>query len=330
MEIKLYNADCLEKMKDIDDKSVDMILADLPYGTTACKWDTIIPFEPLWEQYNRIIKDNGAIVLTASQPFTSALVMSNPDMFRYSWVWEKEQGVNFLSAKKNPMRVHEDVLVFYLDEAEVKGRSKKFTELRDYFNFELRKSGLSSKEIKKILGNDMGGHYFTTGIQWTLPTLENYTKLQTTGYFSEKWEILKEKYNLIATNCKIQYFPQMEGGKPYISGKGNSGQVTGSVIKTQTKNSGTRYPRSIIKIKREVGLHPTQKPVALMEYLIKTYTNEGDLVLDNVMGSGTTGVACKNTGRNFIGIELDKDYFEIAKKRINYIKEYILVEKPDK
>ena len=227
---KIYNEDCLEGMKRIPDKSIDMILCDLPYGTTACKWDSIIPFEPLWGQYERVIKDNGAIVLTASQPFTTVLINSNIKRFRYSWIWEKEQGVNFLMAKKQPLKVHEDICVF----------SKKQTV----------------------------------------------------------------------------YNPQMTEGKPYISGKGDSGEVTGRVKKVQTKNNGTRYPKSVIQFKRETGLHPTQKPVELFEYLIKTYTNEGETVLDNCMGSGTTAIACINTNRNYIGFELDKHYCEIANERI--------------
>jgi len=233
-KIELMQGDCLEKMKDIPDKSVDMILCDLPYGTTACKWDTIIPFEPLWEQYNRVIKDNGAIVLFGSEPFSSALRMSNIKNYKYDWIWEKEQGANFMLCKYQPYKVHEIISVFS-----------------------------------------------------------------------------KERHN---------YFPQMTEGKPYISGKGTSGDITGNVIKIQTLNTGTRYPRSIQRFntdKAKGSKHPTQKPVALFEYLIKTYTNEGDLVLDNCMGSGTTGVACKNLNRNFIGIELDPDYFKIAEKRIN-------------
>ena len=227
---KIYNEDCLGGMKHIPDKSVDMILCDLPYGTTACKWDTIIPFEPLWAEYERIIKDNGAIVLTGSQPFTSALVMSNPDLFRYEWIWEKEQGVNFLLAKKQPMKVHENILVF--------------------------------------------------------------SRKQTT------------------------YKPQMTYGKPYISGKGDSGEVTGRVVKKQTKNNGTRYPRTVQRINRETGMHPTQKPVELFEYLIKTYTNEGETVLDNCMGSGTTAIACLNTARQYIGFELDETYHKLSLERI--------------
>jgi site-specific DNA-methyltransferase (adenine-specific) len=220
-------------MSKIDDKSVDMILCDLPYGTTACSWDTIIPFEPLWEQYERIIENNGAIVLTASQPFTTKLINSKIELFRYCWVWEKEQGVNFLMAKKQPLKVHEDVCVF--------------------------------------------------------------SKNQTV------------------------YNPQMTVGKPYLSGKGDSGEVTGKVKKIQTKNEGTRYPRSIIQFKRETGLHPTQKPVTLFEYLIRTYTNEEDLVLDNCIGSGTTAIACLNTNRNYIGFETDTAYCNIANKRIQDI-----------
>lgn len=228
---KIYLGDCLEVMKEIDDKSIDMILCDLPYGVTACKWDAVIPFEPLWEQYERIIKDNGAIVLTASQPFTTKLINSNIELFRYCWVWEKEQGVNFLMAKKQPLKVHEDICIF--------------------------------------------------------------SKQQT-------------KYN-----------PQMTKGKQYIrSDKGDSGEVTGKVKKIQTQNEGTRYPRSIIQFKRETGLHPTQKPVALFEYLIKTYTDEGDIVLDNCIGSGTTAIAALNTGRFFIGIEKEQKYYDIANKRI--------------
>ena len=231
---KVYLGDCLEVMKDIPDKSIGMILCDLPYGTTACKWDTIIPFEPLWEQYKRIIKDNGAIVLTASQPFTSALVMSNIKMFKYAWIWEKPNGTSPFKAKYMPMINGEEILVF--------------------------------------------------------------------------------------GNVKIKYNPQMEIGKPYKwNSKRSGGDASGikQTKETPIDNKGTRYPKNVLRFNQERGLHPTQKPVALFEYLIKTYTNEGDLVLDNCMGSGTTGVACKNLNRNFIGIELDAEYFKIAEKRIN-------------
>ena len=221
-------------MKSIADKSVDAIICDLPYGTTACKWDTVIPFEPLWAQYKRIIKDNGAIVLFASQPFTTALISSNINNFKYNWVWKKPQGVDPFQVKNRPLNNIEDICVF---------------------------------GIKK-------------------PT----------------------------------YIPQMEVGKPYKitrDKKERVNEVTGALMKeTTTVNDGFRYPTRILEFKQQRGLHPTQKPVDLLEYLVKTYTNQGDVVLDNCMGSGTTGVACKNLGRKFIGIEQDPTYFEIAKNRI--------------
>jgi len=218
-------------MNDLEDGSIDCIIADLPYGTTQCKWDEIIPFDALWRHYKRLIKPRGAILLTASQPFSSKLVASNPGWFRYSWIWAKNQGVNFLSVRKQPLKVHEEVLVF----------------------------GKNS------------------------PT----------------------------------YYPQMTVGTPYErKGYGTSGDVTRNAPKIGVSNTGTRYPKSIIQIKREYGLHPTQKPVALMEYLIKTYTLEGDTILDNTMGCGTTGVAALNTGRDFVGIEKDPIYFALAEERI--------------
>jgi len=238
--------DCLELMKNIPDGSVDMILADLPYGTTACKWDEVIPFEPLWEQYERVIKDNGAIVLTASQPFTSALVMSNIKAFKHSWIWQKNAGSNFGSVKYQPFKEHEDVLIF-------------------------------SKGGKKV------------------------------NYFPIMQERSESGKNRIKT--KVNYKTKTE-----VYAKSLHGEVS-------SKRPDLRYPSSVQKFNRERGFHPTQKPVALFEYLIKTYTNEGDTVLDNVMGSGTTGVACKNLNRNFIGMELDEGYFKIATERINEMSE---------
>jgi len=225
----VLQGDCLELMKDIPDKSIDMILCDLPYGTTACKWDTIIPFEPLWEQYKRIIKDNGAIVLTASQPFTSALVMSNVNGFKYSWIWNKKQTGNPFLAKYQPLKIHEDVLIF------------------------------NSKNYK----------------------------------------------------------PEMRTGKMRTKGGAKKSLLFGSHTTESVNNQ--YYPTSVIEIANERlnKLHPTQKPVALFEYLIKTYTNEGDLVLDNCAGSGTTGVACKNTNRNFILMEKEQEYIDIIKKRLD-------------
>ena len=236
--IELIHGDCLIEMRNIPDKSVDMILADLPYGTTACKWDTIIPFDKLWEQYERVIKPNGAIVLTASQPFTSALVMSNPKLFRYEWIWIKNRGSNFALANKMPIKEHESVLVFY-------------KKLPTYNPIKQQRAESGKERVKTIINPSTAS--------------ENYGGI-----------VLQE-------------------GKIYDE---------------------LRFPSSWQKFNCEVGLHPTQKPVSLFEYIIKTYSNEGELILDNCAGSGTTGVACVNTGRNFIGIELDKGYFKIAEKRI--------------
>lgn len=271
---KVYNEDCLIGMQKIKDKSIDMILCDLPYGTTQNKWDSIIPLDDfyeieinnrkiqadnleeflnktnldykdakeykkfgLWSHYNRVIKDNGAIILTSAQPFTSILINSNLKNFKYCWIWEKPNGTGHLNAKKQPLRAYEDICVFY--------------------------------------------------------------KKQCT------------------------YNPQMEEGKPY---KWNSTRGQSSSYNEHSKNDlidneGTRYPKNILKIKQERGLHPTQKPVELFEYLIKTYTNENETVLDTCMGSGTTAVASINTNRNFIGFENDKEhgYYQIIKDRIKSV-----------
>ena len=242
--IRLYKGDCLEVMKIIPDKSVDMILCDLPYGTTSCKWDTIIDLDLMWKQYNRIIKDNGAIVLTASQPFTSKLVMSNPKMFRHEWIYKKKVASNFAQAKYAPLKEHESVLVF----------SKKRA---NYFPIKEERKGGGKGRIHRTFNNN--------------------------------------KYD-----------------REYLANIKNS--------ITSTSGDDMRYPSSVQEFNNrangDTGLHPTQKPVTLLEYLIKTYTNEGEVVLDNCMGSGSTGVACVNTNRKFIGIELDEKYFDIAKKRI--------------
>lgn len=242
----VIHGDCLEEMKKIPDKSVDMILADLPYGTTACKWDTIIPFEPLWEQYKRIIKDNGAIVLTASQPFTSALVMSNPDMFKYSWIYKKRCASNFAQAKYAPMKEHEDVLVF------ANGKV-------NYYPIKEERVGSGAERVK---------HSFSDATR------------HKSGEFVGA---MSGEYNEMADELR---YPS-------------------SVQEFNNRASGDR------------GFHPTQKPVALFEYLIKTYTNEGDIVLDNCAGSGTTAIACLNTNRNYVLIEKEKEYIDIINKRIS-------------
>lgn len=236
----IYLGDCLKVMKDIEDKSIDMILCDLPYGTTRCKWDSIIDLDKLWQQYCRIIKDNGVIVLFAQTPFDKVLGTSNLEMLRYEWIWEKTQATGHLNAKKMPLKAHENILVFY-------------------------------KKLPVYNPQKTDGH----------PPVNSYTKY-------------------IATQNNTEIYGDLS---KEISGGGNT----------------ERYPRSIQMFssdKQKEHLHPTQKPIKLLEYLIKTYTNENDLVLDNCIGSGSTAVAAQNINRNFIGIEKEVKYYEIALERL--------------
>ena len=246
--MNLMKGDCLVEMDKLisDGVVVDAIICDPPYGTTACKWDSVIPFDEMWERLNKLIKPNGAIVLFGSQPFTSALIMSNPKMFKYCWLWEKSQGTNFYQVKFTPLKKTEDICVFSY------GGTNNGTKTPIIYN----PQGIVSCSITKSNMNNTGG---------------------LVGSAHGDWGKLRSKY------------------------------------KQKTKN----YPSNILKFDRcKNTTHPTQKPLALMEYLIKTYTNEGETVLDFTMGSGTTGVACKNLNRNFIGIELDAEYFQIATERV--------------
>jgi DNA modification methylase len=236
--VNLFLGDCLELLPTLGESSIDMLLVDLPYGTTACKWDSVIPLEPLWAEFNRVCKENAAMVFTAAQPFTTMLAASNLRHFRYEWIWEKPQGTNPMNAKVMPLKSHENVLVFY--------RKK--------------------------------------------PT----------------------------------YNPQMWYSTPYggfSSETSKIGEVYGSAKSKHRDNpEGSRYPKTVLRFKQEKGLHPTQKPVEMMEYLIRTYSNEGETILDCTMGSGTTGVACVNTGRNFVGMESNGEYFTLAKERIEKVR----------
>ena len=240
---RLIKGDCLVEMDKLISEGikVDAVICDPPYGTTSCKWDTVIPFDAMWDRLNKLVKPNGAIVLFGSQPFTSALVMSNPSWFRYEWIWGKNLATGHLNAKKMPLKEHENIIVFY-------------------------------------------------------------NKLPT-------------------------YNPQFTKGEPYIKKSSSDGSIYRKGIGGHTtENSGNRYPKTIITMtnaSRKNKLHPTQKPIALMEYLVKTYTNENETVLDFTMGSCSTGVACVNTNRNFIGIELDDHYFEVASERINKTMQYV-------
>ena len=246
--MELLKGDCLELMQNIENESIDLILCDLPYGTTSCKWDVIIPFDKLWEQYNRIIKDNGAIVLFGSEPFSTKLRISNFKMYKYDWKWIKESPTGFQLVKTQPMRKYEDIMIF--SKGTIANGSKRNMKYYPQNLIEINK-------IKKV----------------------------------------KKKPEYLGTRSKQE-------GKTYVA-------------------KYTNYPINLLHFRRDKNkFHPTQKPVGLLEYLIKTYTNENDIVLDNCMGSGSTGVACVNTNRKFIGIEKNEKYFEIAKQRIEEVCQY--------
>jgi len=240
---KIYNMDCIEGMKLINDNSIDMILCDLPYGETGNKWDFIINPKNLWEQYKRIIKDDGAIVLTGTFKFGVQLYLQAPELYKYDWVWEKDNGTNCVQVNHQPMRIHENIYIFG-----------------------------------------------------------------------------KNPVTYTPRNIYMKYNSQKTEGKPYkqISGNQSDNWKGGKVSGFETNNEdGLRHPKTIQRFNRDKSkLHPTQKPVELFKYLIKTYTNEGDLVLDNCIGSGTTAVACKELQRNFIGFEISKEYCDIAEQRL--------------
>lgn len=327
-EYRIHKLGCLHLLPEVEDKSVNMILTDMPYGTTACAWDTIIDINALWLEYKRIIKKNGVIILTASQPFTSVLVNSNIGMFRYGWIWEKDNGTNFLSANRMPLKTHEDILVFSPNNDIGENR-----ELREYFQDEMLKTGLTTcKQINQLLGTDdsgggMASHYFSKKDdlkQWALPTKPMYEKLQETGNFKIPYSKIEEMY--VGRVNETTYNPQMKHGKRYVYKSGKSGDVYGGNNKSVTTvNNGNRYPNTILKYKRDkTKIHPTQKPVDLWEYLIKTYTNEGDMIHDSCLGSGTTLEACMNTNRNCIGFEISnewewyyKDRLRLNEKKLN-------------
>ena len=311
--------DCLELMKAIPDKSIDMILCDLPYGTTACSWDIIIPFEPLWKQYKRVIRPNGFIVLTASQPFTSKLINSNMKDYSHQWIWQKEQGSSPLLANVMPMKNFEDVIVFY---NEYKSDTYLEHPLRKYSEKIIKSIGKSLKEINSDLGHRKAEHFFyIKSTQYDLCTEMVYNELIDFYNIGDKdffipYSELKNIHDLFYSKYPRVYNPQMTKGKKYTSGGGYIEHLD-SVV-TGGNTSEERYPTSIIKFNtdKSKSVHPTQKPVALFEYLIRTYTNEGDTVLDNCVGSGTTLVACMNTGRNGIGFDNDIKREPIIRKRI--------------
>lgn len=310
-DFKLMKGDCLERMKEIEDRSIDMILCDLPYGFTDCAWDNIIDLEKLKKEYLRVLKNDGVIVLFANQPFTTALMNTFKTMYSNVWYWKKNNVTNPLQAKKQPMRCIEEILVFYKGKYEDEGM---YEEVKKYLREEKVKADLTEKDLYNLLGNHMGKHYFSKKNQFSFPSKQAYEKLQTTGYFKKPYEELKALYDK-----GLRYYPQglVKLDKPKIERGDKKSGVYDTGKKDFYETHYTNYPKNFLEFNREKEIvHPTQKPTALLEYLVKTYTKEGQVVLDNTMGSGSTGVACGNTGRKFIGIELDDVYFEIAKKRI--------------
>ena len=319
---ELWQGDCLELMKNIPDKSVDMILCDLPYGTTACKWDIIIPFDKLWEQYKRVIKIDGTIILFGSQPFTSELIHSNVKWFSHTWIWNKGSCGNPFLCKVQPLKIHEDVVVFSRpDNYDL----NNFVELRNIFKNIMGKIGKKKKQIIEDLGQGLDHCFRFDSLQWGLPTEKNYNRM--IAFYDLKdipeYKYLKEIYEKDFKGRNKVYNPQMViKGKPIrkgYKGKNKEDGILGGAEQNTVSFNNVYYPKSIIEFsnRKEKKYHPTQKPVALLEYLIKTYTNENNIILDNCMGSGSCGVACINTNRRFIGIELDEGYFNIAKQRID-------------
>lgn len=329
MEMKLQNGDCMKLMKEIPDGSVSLILCDPPYGTTSCSWDSILPFEPLWEEYRRVLKFNGVAALFCVQPFTTKLINSNMKDFRYCWYWVKNQPTGFAYARYQPMRKVEDVAVFICNKPGQNNRGKH-RELREYMLTELRNSGKTRADINAALGNSMSGHYFTRGEQFTIPTAAAWETVQeVTGRFNRSYDDVWNEYRSELGGTKdghqgATYNPQglQEIPESKRRSRTKKAMERDAVYKMSTLGKPyttrfTNWPKNVLRFDCERGYHPTQKPVPLLEYLVRTYTNEGDLVLDNCMGSGSTGVAVKRVGgRRFIGMEQNKIYFDIAQKRI--------------
>lgn len=304
---KIYNEDCLDGMKRIQDGSVDCIICDLPYNTTACDWDIMIPFEPLWEQYNRVLKKEGNILLFGSQPFTTQLIMSNPKDFRYEIIWVKNNSSNFQLAKKQPLKYHENICVFYKDIIQ--------TEFSDIMKTNMEKLGLTQTDLSGLFlskNNNKTGWVSNKLKGFQIPTESQWSELCKVFGIENEYDLLlsrckKHTYNIDTMICnKIQSNKNKAGKLGHLSSK------TNSYIQQECD-----YPQSVIYFDRESNLlHPTQKPVDLIRYLVRTYSNEGDTILDNCMGSGTTALACIKENRHFIGFELEKKYYDIAVQRI--------------
>jgi len=321
--MKLYNDDCLNILPEIKDDTVDLVVVDLPYGQTACEWDCEIDLTRMWQELKRCCKKKCIYAFFCTTAFGYKLIQSNPTWFAYDLVWEKSTGQSFLSAKKLPLRKHEMIYIFKdftCNDREIKHNKELRAYSKDIMEY---LDGIKMKEIHKMMGNEGMSHFLHyNGQQYGIPNEKNYIR------FTELYELDKMKgfktYEEIKSQWELNkkqfvYNPQMTEGKPYKNTtERRSMTVYGNKILLHNENNGTRYPVSILKFGYDKEkLHPTQKPVKLCEWLIKTYTNEGDNVLDFTMGSGSTGIACINTNRKFIGIEMDTDIFKVAKERLN-------------
>jgi len=309
MRSVLVHADCFDVFPYIDDKSVDMICCDLPFGTTACTWDVIIPFDKLWEQYKRIIKDKGVIVLFGSEPFSSLLRTSNLSWYKYDWIWEKNNAGNFQLVNYQPLKIHETISVFCnetpdMEFANIMLENMKRLELKniDVSRLQLsRTGGITGWVTNKLNGSQ-------------LPTAEQWDKICNLFGIENKY------YEILSTVKRITYNLDLDDTDIICSNKGKAGSL--GHISSESKRDNyiqtkTGYPKSILRHDRENGLHPTQKPFELIKFLIKTYSNEDDVVMDNCMGSNTTGIACKELNRQFIGIEKEKQYYDVAVRRLS-------------
>lgn len=312
----LILGDCLQEMKAIPDGSVDLVLTDLPYGVTAAEWDTVLPLPELWMHWRRVLRPFGTVLLFGTQPFISDVISSNRRDFSHVWYWKKDGATGHLNCHKQPMRNIEECAVFICNKPS-EDKTGQYPNARKYLQEQKKLSGLTRGQINELLGSSMASHYFTNGSQFSFPSEDAYRRLQTTGFFSLSLSELKaldedpqEKYRAVFNPQGVKELsrerPQTKNGGQLYRGKRQryTQKLTGFPVQLVTFD--TDRPR----------LHPTQKPVDLLEYLIKTYTDEGMSVLDCCMGSGSTGVACVNTGRNFIGIEMDDKYFQIASERI--------------
>lgn len=318
--MQLLHGDCFELLGTIQDNTVDMVLCDLPYGLTDADWDAeTLDLKKLKEEYLRVLKQNGVIVLFSIQPFTTDIMRIFKPYYSHTWYWKKNMISGGIFAQVQPMRCVEEIHVF---RNSVHTNNKgQFPRTRAYMIDARERSGLSTKNLRELLGNGMASHYFTMGEQFTLPTPAAYEKLRSTGFFPLTYEDLKALYESEKPrpeDIELRYYPQ--GLKKLETPIIKSAPANSEVYKNK-KNVNpqefTGYPNNFLEYDSETDrVHPTQKPVALLEYFIKTYTRERETVLDNCMGSGSTGVAAVNTGRDFIGMELDKKYFDIASERI--------------